>query len=339
MAVEIKTLVERIEAAGAAALRSLEACADVDALELARVRLLGKKGELRRLAELLKEAPPERRPDIGQALNEVRVAVERALEARLADARAEALQRRLRQEDLDVTLPGRPGLHGHLHPLTLVQRRMEAIFTSLGFEIATGPDTETEELNFDALNIPLDHPARDMHDTFYLVGGGLLRTHTSPVQIRALRRLNPPLAIIAPGRVYRYEAADDTHSPVFHQIEALLVDRQVRMSDLKGVLALFLRRMFGPETRYRFRPSYFPFTEPSAEVDIFWQLPGREPAWMEILGAGMVHPKVLAAGGADPTRWTGFALGVGVERVAMLTYGIPSMRLFYQNDVRFLRQF
>ncbi len=338
MSSDIKVLVSHIEELGAAALAEVEQCDALEALEHLRVRYLGKKGEFSQFGRHVKDVAPEDRPQVGQATNRVKQAFTDALETRRAECERKAGSEKIAVEKLDITLPGRPLIQGRLHPVSRILREIEDIFISMGFEIALGPDIEDEFHNFEALNIPEDHPARDMHDTFYMQGGGVLRTHTSPVQIRTMRKRKPPLAVIAPGKVYRCDA-DVTHSPMFHQVEGLLVDENIRFSDLKGVLVKFLRRLLGPDVQYRFRPSYFPFTEPSAEVDILWKIEGREPQWMEVLGSGMVHPKVLESGGYDPAKLTGFAFGLGADRFAMLKYGIPSLRLLFENDLRFLRQF
>ncbi len=338
MSADSKASAAKIEEIGSAALREIQHCSDVAALEELRVRHLGKKSEFSKFMRQIGELPPEVRKEVGEAANSVKSHVDWALAERKNALDAVHRDRRLIEEKLDVTLPGRPLALGHPHPLSLILEEIEEIFTAMGFEIASGPDVEDEFHNFAALNFPPEHPARDMHDTFYMRGGGLLRTHTSPVQIRTMQRRQAPLAVIAPGRVYRTDA-DLTHSPMFHQVEGFLVDTKVRFSDLKGVLGAFLHRMMGDDVRYRFRPSYFPFTEPSAEVDIIWKAPGREPAWLEVLGAGMIHPKVLEAGGHDPAKISGFAFGMGVERFAMLKYGIPNINLFWENDLRFLERF
>jgi phenylalanyl-tRNA synthetase alpha chain len=278
------------------------------------------------------------RPLAGKVANEVKQALQDALQARRETLERVERDRRLREETLDVTLPGRPFPGGRLHPLTQGCREIVAIFREMGFEVASGPDLEDEFHNFEALNIPPNHPARDMQDTFYLTGGGVLRTHTSPVQIRAMQRRKPPLAVIAPGRVYRCDA-DLTHSPMFNQIEGFMVDAKVRMSDLKGTLERLIHRFFGEDRPYRLRPSFFPFTEPSAEVDILWKGRDGRDQWLEVLGAGMIHPVVLENVGYDPAKVSGFAFGLGVERFVMLKHGIQNIRLFTENDLRFLRQF
>ena len=326
---------------------AIAAAADLAALERLRVELLGKKGRISQLLRQMGSLPPGERPAFGQRANAARAAVEAALEARRRELAAAEQLRRLAEEAVDVTLPGRPVAMGRRHPLRRVELEIVEIFRSLGFTVAEGPEVELDEYNFEALNIPPDHPARDMHDTFYLTGTILLRTHTSPVQVRYMRSRAPelPVRIIAPGRVYRRDD-DATHSPMFHQVEGLLVDRGVSFAHLKGTLAEFARRMFGPRTRYRFRPSYFPFTEPSAEMDVSCPLCDGAgcrtcggSGWIEILGSGMVHPAVLRAGGYDPEEVSGFAFGMGPERIAMIKYGIDDLRLFFQNDLRFLSQF
>ncbi|MBX6378731.1 MAG: phenylalanine--tRNA ligase subunit alpha [Clostridia bacterium] len=320
---------------------------DLERLGAVRVRLLGKKGLVTGLLRRLGSLPPEERPAAGQRLNALRDRVEAALAARQEELAARALAERLAREVLDVTLPGRRPALGRRHPLRRVQDEVVAIFCQLGFEVFEGPEAEWDALNFDALNMPPGHPARDMQDSFYLTDSIVLRTHTSPAQIRFMRARAPqlPIRMVAPGRVYRRDD-DATHSPVFHQLEGLLVDRDVTLAELKGTLETFARRLYGPEARVRLRPSYFPFTEPSAEVDVSCSLCGgrgcrtcKGSGWLEILGAGMVHPQVLRNGGYDPEEVTGFAFGMGLERIAMLKYGVDDLRLFYQNDLRFLRQF
>lgn len=338
MTTDEKSLSSEIEELGVAALAEVERSKDLAALEELRLSYLGKKGKFSQLGRKVKDLPVAERPEFGSVTNRVKGEFTAALDERKTQFEGEGLKRRLVEESIDVTLPGRPAYRGHLHPISIVLAEIEDIFISMGFEISTGPDIEDEYHNFEALNIHEDHPARDMHDTFYLEGGGVMRTHTSPVQIRTMRARKPPLAIICPGKVYRCDA-DSTHSPMFQQVEGLLVDSEIRFSDLKGVLATFLRQMMGDDVEYRLRPSYFPFTEPSAEIDILWKVEGREPAWMEVLGCGMVHPRVLEAGGYDSTKLSGFAFGLGVERFAMLKYSLPSIRAFYENDLRFLGQF
>jgi phenylalanyl-tRNA synthetase alpha chain len=329
------------------ALRALEGCGDEAGLEAVRVRYLGRKGELTDALRGLRDVAAEERPAIGALANEVKDAVE----ARVAALR-EALQRsaraaRLAAERVDVTMPGRRTLPGHVHPITQVMDELVAVFTGLGFSVADGPEIEDDYHNFEALNFPHDHPARDMQDTFFLPSGTLLRTHTSPVQVRVMETSQPPLRVIVPGAVYRHDS-DTTHSPMFHQIEGFMVDRRVTFADLKGVLTLALRRVFGADTRLRVRPSFFPFTEPSAEIDIScFQCKLGEPGcrickgtgWLEILGSGMIDPNVFRFVGYDPEVYSGFAFGMGIERIAMLKYQINDIRLFPGGDLRFLRQF
>jgi phenylalanyl-tRNA synthetase alpha chain len=334
----LQTLVGRIRTLGEQALGAIAAAADPVALESLRVRYLGKKSEFTGLMSQLGKLPAEQRPEVGKVSNEVKSELTEAVRRRREAFDAAERQRKLGGERIDVTLPGRPAPLGRLHPLTQGRREILEIFRELGFEVASGPDLEDEFHNFEALNIPANHPARDMQDTFYLTGGGVLRTHTSPVQIRAMRNRKPPLAVVAPGRVYRCDA-DTTHSPMFNQIEGFLVDERVRMSDLKGVLRQLIRRYFGEDRPMRLRPSFFPFTEPSAEVDVLWRNAAGREEWLEVLGAGMIHPVVLKNVGYDPAKVTGFAFGLGVERFVMLKHGITNIRLFYENDLRFLSQF
>ncbi len=326
------------------------AAADGNQLEQAKARYLGKSGSLtERLKALGKLAPDERR-DAGAAINRAKLAIEAALEARRLGLREAALLAQLAAEALDVTLPGRGNALGGLHPVSRTLERIEALFRSIGFVVADGPEIETDWHNFTALNTPENHPARSMHDTFYLEGRDdvLLRTHTSPVQIRAMRAhverhkdrgTMPELRLIAPGRVYRVDS-DATHSPMFHQVEGLWVGERVSFADLKGVIADFLRKFFETEDlQVRFRPSFFPFTEPSAEIDVAFMSGALEGRWLEIAGCGMVHPNVLRFGGIDPERYTGFAFGMGPDRLTMLRYGVNDLRLFFEGDLRFLSQF
>ncbi|HEX9883332.1 MAG TPA: phenylalanine--tRNA ligase subunit alpha [Desulfobaccales bacterium] len=326
-----------------AALREIGQAQTAEALESLRVKYLGRKGALTQVLRSLKELPPEVRRPAGQEANRAKVALEAALD--LALTALKEARRRGVGPVLDVTLPGRRPPLGRLHPLNQVMAEVCHIFLHLGFEAVEGPEVELDWYNFEALNLPPDHPARDMQDTFYFNDQVLLRTHTSPMQIRTMERRQPPVRIIAPGKVYRRDS-DITHSPMFHQVEGLLVDRGVTFADLKGTLTAFVHEMFGPEVSLRFRPSYFPFTEPSAEVDIECVICGgagcrvcKITGWLEILGAGMVHPAVFEAVGYDPEEYTGFAFGLGIERIAMLKYGIDDIRLFFDNDLRFLRQF
>ena len=303
------------------------------ALDEVRVRFLGKKGELTQLLKQLGALPPEERPAAGQAINKAKQALQETLDARRTELETAALEANLAAETADVTLPGRGIDAGGLHPVTRTMERIDSIFRRAGFEVHDGPEIEDEYHNFEALNIPDNHPARAMHDTFYFPTGQLLRTHTSPVQIRAMAGQGVPIKLIAPGRVYRCDS-DQTHTPMFHQVEGLVVDEGISFANLKAALHGFLERFFERKVSLRFRPSYFPFTEPSAEVDVSWG-----EGWLEVLGCGMVHPNVLAGVGVDPERYTGYAFGMGVERLAMLRYGVNDLRQFFDNDLRFLRQF
>lgn len=335
---ELESLIARARELGEAAGSRIAEAADLASLENERVAWLGKKGEMAGLMRRLGSLTPDQRPQAGQVINEVKEAIGGRIDERRAEFDKAERQRRLAGEKLDITLPGRPLPRGRVHPLTQAVRDIVAILRDIGFDEVRGPDLEDEFHNFEALNIPADHPARDMQDTFYLVGGGLLRTHTSPVQIRAMKTRKPPLAVVAPGRVYRCDA-DQTHSPMFTQVEGFMVAEDIRMSDLKGVLELLLQRFFGKERPYRMRPSFFPFTEPSAEFDILWEKEDGSTSWLEVLGSGMIHPAVLEAVGYDPKVYTGFAFGLGVERFAMLRGGVDNIHAFYENDLRFLRQF
>ncbi|HVO87597.1 MAG TPA: phenylalanine--tRNA ligase subunit alpha [Casimicrobiaceae bacterium] len=309
-------------------------CADPAALENAKARYLGKTGLLTEQMKSLGKLAPSERPAAGARINEAKAAVETALSARRAALADEKLAAQLASEALDVSLPGRGASVGGLHPLTRTLDRIALLFRSLGFEVADGPEVEDDFHNFTALNTPENHPARSMHDTFYVDGGLVLRTHTSPIQVRYMETHAPPIKIIAPGRVYRVDS-DATHSPMFHQIEGLWVGEDVSFADLKGVFTEFLRSFFErDDLKVRFRPSFFPFTEPSAEIDMSFG-----EGWLEIAGAGQVHPNVLRAVNIDPERWQGFAFGMGPDRLAMLRYGVNDLRLFYENDLRFLRQF
>ncbi len=330
----------------AAAEREIDAAEDLAALEALRVRYLGKKGVLTQRLKTLGQLPPAERPRAGQKINQAKQALAERLQARRVALEAAAREARLARERVDVTLPGRRRASGGLHPVTRTIDRIVDLFAEVGFEVREGPEIEDEYHNFEALNIPPHHPARAMHDTFYFPDGRLLRTHTSPVQVRVMSEERPPLRIIAPGRVYRCDS-DLTHTPMFHQVEGLLVDTDVSFAHLKGVLDQFLRAFFEvDELPTRFRPSYFPFTEPSAEVDIGCVICGGEgcrvcsqSGWIEVMGCGMVHPAVFEHVGIDTERYTGYAFGLGVERLAMLCYGVNDLRLFFENDLRFLRQF
>lgn len=319
--------------------------ADVAAVEDIRVRYLGKKGLLTEQLKQVGTLAPQERPLVGKWVNEAKDRISERLRERRADLEAKAQETQLDRERLDVTLPGRGLGVGGLHPVTRTLERLERIFTGMGFAIADGPEIEDDYHNFEALNIPADHPSRAMHDTFYFDAHRLLRTHTSPVQVRYMESHRPPLRIVAPGRVYRCDS-DVTHTPMFHQVEGLMVDERVSFADLKGMLTEFLNRFFERDLAVRFRPSYFPFTEPSAEVDISCVICAAQgcrvckgSGWLEVLGCGMVHPEVFRYVQIDAERYTGFAFGLGVERLAMLRYGVNDLRLFYENDLRFLQQF
>ena len=321
------------------ALAAIQAAGSLQQLDELRVRYLGKKGEVTAQLKSLGSMEPEQRKAFGQAVNAARDALNEAIAERRQGLEAEALEQKLLSERVDVTLPGRGEQRGGLHPVTMAMERAIGIFNKLGFDVATGPEVEDDHYNFESLNFPPHHPARAMHDTFYFGDGRLLRTHTSPVQIRVMEKGEPPFRIIAPGKVFRSDS-DQTHTPMFHQIEGLLVGEGVSMADLKGVLHTFVNAFFERSLAMRFRPSYFPFTEPSAEVDIGWDKgDGSEPGWLEILGCGMVHPNVLRGCGVDPEEFTGYAFGMGVERMAMLRYGVTDLRQLFENDLEFLRQF
>ena len=335
-----------LQALTAKAQAEIEAADNLETLDQVRVSYLGKKGEVTSLLKTLGSLPAEERKAAGQDINKAKQAVQQSIEARKSELQKAALAARLASESIDVTLPGRGQSSGGLHPVTRTMQRIEDLFSQLGYEIAEGPEIEDDYHNFEALNIPAHHPARAMHDTFYFDANTLLRTHTSPVQVHHMESDTPPLRIIAPGRVYRCDS-DLTHTPMFHQIEGLLVDEEVSFSDLMGTLADFLKHFFeNDDLQTRFRPSYFPFTEPSSEVDIQCVMCGGEgcrvcghTGWLEILGCGMVHPNVFKAVGIDNEKYTGYAFGMGVERMAMLRYGVNDLRLFFENDLKFLQQF
>lgn len=334
-----------LEAIQKAALEALKNVKTTEALESLRIEYFGRRGKLTDVMKGMGQLSKEERPAIGKLANEVRASLTEAFETKKNTLESEHQEQQLIAEAIDITLPGRKPAAGKAHPVMQTLERIEAIFTQMGFQIASGPEVETEHYNFDALNTPPDHPARDLHDTFYLTDGHLLRTHNSPVQIRAMEKQKPPVRIIVPGKAYRVDY-DVSHTPMFHQVEGLLVDRHVTFSELKGVLVSFARQMFGDQTRMRFRPHFFPFTEPSAEVDItctVCQGAGcrscGHTGWIEILGAGAVDPEVFRAVNYDPEEVTGFAFGMGVERIANLQFRIPDIRTFYENDLRFLRQF
>lgn len=326
--------------------KKLSAVKSAADLENLRLLFLGKKGELTAVLRGMGALTPEERPVIGQLANEVRSFVEGKLEEATKNLQSKEQELKLEKENIDVTIPGKRRLIGKKHPLSIVMDEIKDVFTSMGYEIAEGPEVEFDYYNFEALNIPAGHPARDTQDTFYINDKILLRTQTSPVQIRVMENKKPPIKIICPGRVYRSDAVDATHSPIFHQVEGLVVDRGVTMGDLVGTLELFARSLFGENTKIRLRPHHFPFTEPSAEVDVTcWACGGKgcrvckNEGWIEILGAGMVHPKVLEICGIDSTIYSGFAFGLGAERTAMGRFNIDDLRLLYENDVRFLKQF
>jgi phenylalanyl-tRNA synthetase alpha chain len=328
-----------IETLTRSALAEIEAATQLDTLEALRVALLGKSGSITGQLKQLGALAPEQRKLAGEAVNRAKDAVAEALSARKAELESAALAMRLASETIDVTLPGRGLAPGNLHPVSRTLERITDIFARLGYQLADGPEIEDDHHNFEALNFPPHHPARAMHDTFYFPDGRLLRTHTSGVQVRFMGANKPPLRMIAAGKVYRSDS-DQTHTPMFHQVEGLLVDETSSFADLKGTLKQFVDAFFERDFAMRFRPSYFPFTEPSAEVDIAWDRgDGGAPGWLEVLGCGMVHPKVLANCGIDPERYTGFAFGLGVERFAMLRYGVNDLRSFFDNDLRFLKQF
>ncbi len=338
--------IEALKQEAAYAIR--QAAKNLNELNDVRVKYLGKKGEITGLLRGLGQLSKEDRPRIGQIVNEARQQLENLIAEKNEELKAEELNNRLETEKIDVTLPGRRLPEGHLHPLTITLERIKKIFVSMGFSVEEGPEIETDYFNFEALNLPKDHPARDMQDSFYITEDILMRTQTSPVQARTMQKHKngEPIRMIAPGRVYRRDDYDATHSPMFTQVEGLVIDKGISLADLKGTLELFLKEIFGEEIGVRLRPSFFPFTEPSAEVDISCVMCHghgcrvcKGTGWLEILGAGMVHPHVLEMSGYDPKVYSGYAFGLGVERIAMLSYGVDDLRLFYDNDVRFLRQF
>ena len=337
---------QQLEALRVQALAQLDALASQKDIEEFRIRMLGKKGELTALLRGMGSVPAEERPVIGQMVNELRQLLEENLGTKEAALAAEAKNARLLEETLDVTLPGEQRTVGGLHPLNNVLEDLIDIFRSMGFDVVDGPEVETDYYNFEALNVPADHPARDMQDTFYLAENLLLRTQTSAAQIRTMENREPPIRIICPGRVFRADEVDATHSPVFHQVEGRVVDKGITMCDLKGVLEQFAREIYGPQTKVKFRPSFFPFTEPSVEVDVSCSECGgtgcrvcKGTGWIEILGAGMVHPRVLSGCGIDPEVYSGFAFGIGLDRLTTTRHKISDIRLLFENDVRFLDQF
>ena len=327
------------------AFQSLEKTTSEKQLEHLQTQFLGRKGKLTSILRMMKDVPEQERPAIGQYANQIKQELAAALDRQTERIREAEREKKILREREDISLPGRSPSHGTVHPLTLVTRQVISIFQGMGFDVVEGPEVDLDFYNFEALNIPRDHPARDMQDTFYVAEDVVLRTHTSNVQIHTMKARRPPFRVIAPGTVYRCDS-DTTHSPMFHQVEGFLVDTEVSFSELKGVLTAFLHALFSPDVPLRFRPSYFPFTEPSAEVDIGCFLCKGEgcrvcsrTGWLEILGSGMIHPEVFRHVGYDPETYTGFAFGVGIERIAMLKYGIDDIRLFYENDLRFLEQF
>ena len=327
-------------------LKQIDASENLDKLNEVRVSALGKKGALTELLKSMKEVAPQDRPKVGQMVNEVRAEIETALETEKAKLEDRVMEARLKNEVIDVTLPAKKNSVGHRHPNTIALEEVERIFVGMGYEVVRGPEVEKDYYNFEALNIPKDHPARDEQDTFYINEEIVLRTQTSPVQVRTMEQGKLPIRMIAPGRVFRSDEVDATHSPSFHQIEGLVIDKHITFSDLKGTLEEFAKELFGPETKTKFRPHHFPFTEPSAEVDVSCFKCGgkgcrfcKGSGWIEILGCGMVHPHVFEMCGIDPEEYTGFAFGVGLERIALLKYEIDDMRELYKNDIRFLKQF
>ena len=328
------------------AMERMESAENLDRLNEIRVAYLGKKGELTQVLKSMKDVAKEDRPKVGQMVNDTRAVIEERLEEIRQQIAAKQREMQLAAETIDVTLPAKKMRVGHRHPNTIAQEEVERVFVGMGYEVVEGPEVELDYYNFEALNIPANHPAKDEQDTFYITKDILLRTQTSPVQVRVMEKQKPPIRIIAPGRVFRADEVDATHSPSFHQIEGLVIDKNITLADLKGTLAEFAKEMFGPETKVKFRPHHFPFTEPSAEMDITCFKCGgkgcrmcKGEGWIEILGCGMVHPKVLKMSGIDPEEYSGFAFGIGLERIALLKYEIDDMRLLYENDVRFLNQF
>ena len=337
---------EKLEQIKAEALAQIQGCDALEKLNEIKVNILGKKGELTSVLKSMKDVAPEDRPKVGQLVNEARQEIERVLEEARSSMEAKVREARMKAEVIDVTLPAQKAEIGHRHPNTIALEEVERIFVGMGYEVMEGPEVEYDYYNFEALNIPADHPAKDEQDTFYINGDILLRTQTSSTQIHAMEKGRVPIRMLAPGRVFRSDEVDATHSPCFHQIEGLVVDKNITFADLKGTLAEFARELFGESTKVKFRPHHFPFTEPSAEMDVSCFKCGgkgcrfcKGSGWIEILGCGMVHPRVLERCNIDPEEYTGFAFGVGLERIALLKYEIDDMRLLYENDVRFLKQF
>ncbi len=346
------TMKEKLEQIRAEALRQIallneeKASAALERLNDVRVNVLGKKGELTAVLKGMKDVAPEERPKVGQMVNDTRAEIEAALENARKKMERALREAAMKAEVIDVTLPAKKNAVGHRHPNFIALEEIERIFTGMGYEVVEGPEIEKDYYNFEALNIPADHPARDEQDTFYIGGDILLRTQTSPVQVRTMERKKPPIRMLAPGRVFRADEVDATHSPSFHQIEGMVIDKGITFADLKGTLEEFARELFGEETKVKFRPHHFPFTEPSAEMDVSCFKCGgkgcrfcKGEGWIEILGCGMVHPKVLRMSGIDPEEYSGFAFGMGLERISLLKYEIDDMRLLYENDIRFLKQF
>ncbi len=328
------------------ALKQIKESEGLERLNEIRVNILGKKGELTSILKSMKDVAPEDRPKVGQLVNETREAIEKVLEETKNKMEAAARDAKLKAEVIDVTLPAKKNKVGHHHPNTIALEEVERIFTGMGYEVVEGPEVEKDYYNFEALNIPADHPAKDEQDTFYINGDLLLRTQTSSTQVHEMEKGRIPIKMIAPGRVFRADEVDATHSPSFHQVEGLVIDKNITFADLKGTLAEFAKQLFGPDTKTKFRPHHFPFTEPSAEMDVSCFKCGgkgcrfcKGEGWIEILGCGMVHPHVLEMSGIDPKEYNGFAFGVGLERIALLKYEIDDMRLLYENDIRFLNQF
>ena len=337
---------EKLEQLRADALAEISSAKALDNLNDLRVKLLGKKGELTALLKSMKDVPPEERPAFGQLVNDARASIEEKLEEARKKLSDRLLEERIKEEQIDVTLPSKRRMIGHSHPNTITLDQVEEIFIGMGYEVVEGPEVEFDYYNFEALNIPANHPAKDEQDTFYINDKIVLRTQTSPVQVRVMERGKLPIRMIAPGRVFRSDEVDATHSPSFHQIEGMVIDKHITFADLKGTLAEFARKLFGEDTKVKFRPHHFPFTEPSAEMDVSCFKCGgkgcrfcKGEGWIEILGCGMVHPKVLKMSGIDPDEYSGFAFGIGLERITLLKYEIDDMRLLYENDQRFLNQF
>lgn len=337
---------EQLEKIKLEALKQIEASDALERLNDIKVAYLGKKGELTSVLKSMKDVAPEDRPKVGQMVNDVRAVIEGKLEEAMTSLMKKAREEQLKKEVIDVTLPAKRNRGGHTHPNTIALEEVERIFIGMGYEVIEGPEVEYDAYNFEKLNIPKNHPARDEQDTFYISENIVLRSQTSPVQVRTMEKGKLPIRMLAPGRVFRSDEVDATHSPSFHQIEGLVIDKNITFADLKGTLAEFARELFGPETKVKFRPHHFPFTEPSAEMDVTCFKCGgkgcrfcKGSGWIEILGCGMVHPNVLTMSGIDPEEYSGFAFGVGLERIALLKYEIDDMRLLYENDIRFLKQF